>query len=170
MYEKYIDERNKNDNEDYRLYKQRDYSYRYILEVHRFSIQNYVLDFKEGGDNPLYYADEVINQIGNLFVYYKPSLSHYRIRNVMTNEEWQIPKKETCVSICQELNRCVFELSNAQGIINDFIQILNKIQVYFTEDNKSAQLDEQEYKELHHLCNIARDMILNMNVDLRRKD
>ena len=168
MYEKYIDERNKNDNEDYRLYKS-DSGLEYMLEVHRYSIQNYVLEFRKGGDNPLYYADEVINQIGNLFVYYKPYLSHYRIRNVMTNEEWQIQKKETCVSICQELNKYVTELSNAQGIINDFIQILNKIQIYFTEDNKTAQLDEQEYKELHHLCNVARDMILNMNVDLRRK-
>lgn len=168
MYEKYIDERNKNDNEDYRLYKS-DSIFEYILEVHRYSIQNYVLEFRKGGDNPLYYADEVINQIGNLFVYYKPYSLHYRIRNVMTNEEWQIQKKETCVSICQELNKCVTELSNARRVTNDFIQILNKIQKYFTKDNKSAQLNEQEYKELHHLCNVARDMILNMNVDLRRK-
>lgn len=168
MYEKYIDERNKNDNEDYRLYKS-DSGLEYILEVHRYSIQNYVLEFKKGRDNPLYYADEVINQIGNLFVYYKPYLSHYRIRNVMTNEEWQIQKKETCVSICHQLNRYAFELSNAHSITNDFIRILNKIQKYFTEDNKSVQLNKQEYKELHHLCNVARDMILNMNVDLRRK-
>ena len=66
----------------------------------------YRLCFKENkNDDDYYYANEIITQGSNKYIFYKPAYGHYTIKNIKTEKEWQIPKKETCIEICEELNQ-----------------------------------------------------------------
>lgn len=64
----------------------------------------YRLTIKQTGNNKFYYADEIIKQNSNSFIYYKPFGSHYSIIEIETGKEWEIPKKSVCISICNKLN------------------------------------------------------------------
>lgn len=67
---------------------------------------NYRLHLKENkNDDDFYYAQEIINQGDNQYIYYKPAFSHYTIINTQTKDEWMIPNKKTCKSMCEELNK-----------------------------------------------------------------
>lgn len=106
--EEYINERFKDDDEKAYFLRNHSHSRIYIL-VSKLNNQEYNLSIKSSDCNPYYYADEVINQGFKQYIYYKPHYSHYRIRNIKTGEEWEIPKKDTCVRICEELNNLAFE-------------------------------------------------------------
>lgn len=67
---------------------------------------NYRLRLKENKkDDDFYYAQEIINQSDNKYIYYKSAFSHYTIINTQTKEKWMIPNKKTCKSMCEELNK-----------------------------------------------------------------
>lgn len=107
-FEGYINERFEDAyDKPYVLHEHRHPEY-YVLED-KVNEQEYALTVKSTGDNLFYYADEIINQGVKQYIYYKPGYSHYCIRNTKTGEEWEIPKKETCVRICEELNNLAFE-------------------------------------------------------------
>lgn len=52
-------------------------------------------------------------------------------------------------------------------ILKDFIDIINRMQYYFPEGYGLKDLDHKDEAELQRLSGIARDMILNMGVELK---
>lgn len=103
----------------------------------------YRLCFKENKkESDFYYADEIVTQYGNRYVYYKSAYRHYAIRDTHTNEEWEVPKKETCIKICEELNRKDMQRKNYQRVLEAKIRRLKDRVKVFEKNCSSAELEE----------------------------
>ena len=53
-------------------------------------------------------------------------------------------------------------------VLNDFMDILNRMQYYFPEGHGLKDLDHKDEAELQRLSSIARDMLENMNVKIKK--
>jgi len=98
--EKYINEYFKPNKERNYIFHEAWHPEKYVLEING---EKYCLGIRSR--DLYFYANEVIEQGDNQFIYYKPAYSHYRIRNIKNGIEWEIPKKDTCISLCEQLNQ-----------------------------------------------------------------
>lgn len=106
---------------------------------------SYRLRFKESQkDDEFYYAQEIIDQSDNQYIYYKSAFSHYSIINTQTKEEWTIPSKEKCKELCAELNSINNSYLNLKGC--------NKKRRKLDRDNK------QLAKKILEISNVVADL------------
>lgn len=61
-----------------------------------------------------------------------------------------------------------FENRNANYVLNDFMNMLNRIQYYFSDDIELTDLDHKDLNELKKLANQSRDMLRLMDMDLKK--
>ena len=72
------------------------------------------------------------------------------------------------VDVCKKnLEEVKWLITNNNNVLNDFMDILNRIQYYFPEGHGLKDLDHKDEAELQRLSSIARDMLLNMEVELK---
>ena len=60
------------------------------------------------------------------------------------------------------------ENRNANYVLNDFMNMLNRIQYYFSDDIELTDLDHKDLNELKKLANQSRDMLRLMDMDLKK--
>jgi hypothetical protein len=75
--------------------------------------------------------------------------------------------ESTANRICNELNDCVIKQLNTQSILDDFMKIANEFQYYFKDKNDYKNLDFKDYDELYTISCKARDMLQNMDIELK---
>ena len=61
-----------------------------------------------------------------------------------------------------------FEKRNANYVLNDFMNLLNRIQYYFTDDIQFNDLDHKDFEDLKKLAEQSRDMLQLMDKDLKK--
>lgn len=65
------------------------------------------------------------------------------------------------------LNTLLCEYDNTKRVLNDFMNILNQMQYYFREGTTIRDLDSKDLFTLVKLSHQARDMLQNMNMELK---
>lgn len=74
---------------------------------------------------------------------------------------------ESADKLLKVLNDLNIDKINAENVLTDFMSILNEIQYYFREGTGLHDLDCKDYMDLQRLTSVAREMLQNMNMELK---
>ena len=74
---------------------------------------------------------------------------------------------ESADKLLKVLNDLNIDKINAENVLTDFMSILNEIQYYFREGTTVRDLDGKDFYDLVKLSHRARDMLQNMNMELK---
>lgn len=101
--------------------------------------------------------EEVLETLNRL---YNENTEFKLTSNLFSGRELKRLKKEN-----KELK---FEKNNAYNILHDFMEVVNKMQYYFTDYITPDDLDHKDFQELKQLSDKSRDMLRAMDVTIKR--
>lgn len=102
-------------------------------------------------------------------MFYATSTDDYHYVNVFKpdGEFLFIVNVESADKLLKVLNDLNIDKINAENVLTDFMSILNEIQYYFREGTTVRDLDGKDFYDLVKLSHQARDMLQNMNMELK---